>query len=128
MAILLDEGTPVFVAAPFSSRGYRVIHHADILERGAKDDLVAAMAFLNNAILIALDLDRKRLVRRFGAPVSNERYSSLNLIFAGCNRILAPKRIEPAMSFIENEWSVAREKRARRLWLDVSAHRLTTYR
>ncbi len=128
LVVLLDEGAPVVSASPFLNRGYQVINHRDVLASGADDELVATMAILNGAVLIAIDLDLKRLVRRFGSPSNGARFKRLDLIFTGCNAVMAEKRIEHSMSFIENEWSVRCEKAARRLWVSVENHRLTTYR
>lgn len=47
------------------SGGYKVIYHSDVLSSGAKDDVVVATAILNRAILIAVDGDMKRMVKRF---------------------------------------------------------------
>jgi hypothetical protein len=41
-----------------------------------------------------------------------------------CNPVMATKRIEQAMSFIEHEWEFACRKRARRLWIDIGSHRM----
>jgi predicted nuclease of predicted toxin-antitoxin system len=128
ITVLIDEGAPVPVSLPFLEHGHRVICHSDVLDSGASDDLVVITAILNEAILIAVDADMKRMVRRFGSPNNSERYSKLNLIFIACNETLAAKRLDHAMSFVENEWSVCCEKTARRLWVDIGPHRLTSYR
>lgn len=128
MSILLDEGTPVLAAEPFLRRDHRVIYHSDVLESGAKDEQVVATAILNGAALIAVDLDMKRLVRRFGSPNLNERYVKLDLVSLSCNEVMAAKRLEQSLSFIEHEWKISREKTARRLWVDIAPHKLTTYR
>lgn len=128
LIILLDEGTPILSAEPFLQGGYQVILHGDVLDSGAKDELVAVTAILNNAALIAVDLDMKRLVRRFGSPDHDGRFKQLDLIFIGCGPVMAQKRISQAMSFIENEWDVRCEKAARRLWVSIDNHRITSYR
>ncbi|MER9251437.1 hypothetical protein NKI59_06420 [Mesorhizobium sp. M0598] len=128
LVVLLDEGTPVLSASPFLDRGYQIIYHGDVLESGAKDELVASTAILNSAALIAVDLDMKRLVKRFGSPGNNPRFAKLDLIFVGCDPVMTAKRLGHAMSFIENEWSVRCEKAARRLWVSIDNHRLTSYR
>ncbi len=78
--------------------------------------------------LIAVDPDLKRLVRRFGSSPENASFKSLNLIWLSCGPVMAMKRIEQAMSFIEHEWEFACRKRARRLWIDIGPHRMATYR
>jgi predicted nuclease of predicted toxin-antitoxin system len=128
LIVLLDEGTPILAAAPFLERGYKAIYHSDVLVSGAKDEVVVATAILNKAALIAVDLDMKRMARRFGSPNSGEKFRRLDLIFLSCNETLAAKRIEHAMSFIENEWEVCCQKLARRLWVDIGPHHLTSFR
>lgn len=116
------------IAEPFRHRGYRVIRHGDAVARGAADEQVVLAAIVSGSALIAVDLDMKRYARRFGAPNVSERYSGLHLIFLSYNEVLAAKRVEQAMSFIEHEWLVTCGKAARRLWVDIGAHRLTSYR
>jgi predicted nuclease of predicted toxin-antitoxin system len=130
LTVLLDEGTPVPVADPFRRNGHRVILFHEVLTRGegVQDAVVAAMAMQNDAALIAVDPDLRRLMRRFGPTADNARFKSLNLIWLNCNPTLATKRIEQAMSFIEHEWEFACRKRARRLWIDIGAHRMASYR
>lgn len=128
LIVLLDEGTPILAADPFLDRGHQVIYFSDVLYSGAKDNVVAATAILNKAALVAIDADMKRMVKRFGSPNMSEKYSRLNLIFVSCNETLAAKRLEHAMTFIENEWEVSCQKASRRLWVDIGVHRLTSYR
>ncbi len=116
------------VAEPLLNRGHVVIYHGDVLVSGTKDGDVALAAILNKAVLITVDPDFKRMVKRFGSPNLSERYSKLNLIFINCKPELAPKRLEHAMSFIENEWEVTCQKAARRLWVDIGPHYLRSYR
>ena len=125
---MLDEGTPVPAAEPFLTRGHQVIYHSDVLASGSKDDVVVVTSIINKAILIAVDADMKRMVKRFGSPNLSERYARLNLIFISCNEVLAAKRLDHAMSFIENEWNVTCEKAARRLWVDIGPHCLRSFR
>jgi predicted nuclease of predicted toxin-antitoxin system len=130
LTVLLDEGTPVPVANPFTLNGHRVIHFHEVLTRreGVKDAAVATMAIQNDAALIAVDQDLKLLMRRFGSAPDSARFKSLNLIWLSCNPVMATKRIEQAMRFIEHEWEFACKKRARRLWIDIGPHRLASYR
>jgi hypothetical protein len=125
---LLDEGTPVPSARPFLDRGHEVIYHNAVLSPGTKDDIVCYTAVLNKAVLLVIDRDMKQLARRFGAADKNNKFPKLSLIYVCCNEVLAAKRIDHAMSFIENEWSVTCEKPARRMWVDIGAHFLRSYR
>ncbi len=100
------RGRPCQSPDPFTLNGHRVIHFHEVLTRGegVKDTVVAAMAIQNDATLIAVDPDLRRLMRRFGSAADNARFKSLNLIWLSCNPVMATKRIEQAMSFIEHEW------------------------
>ena len=128
LKVLLDEGAPRLAGDPFQRRGHQVIHHSEVCEGGASDEVVAAISIHNAAILIAIDNDMKRLVRRFGNPSNTGKFHPLNLISIGCDEVLAAKRIEYAMSFIEHEWDICRQKKARRLWIDIRPHSLISHR
>jgi hypothetical protein len=86
------------------------------------------MAILNSAVLLVVDRDMKQLARRFGTADKSNKFPRLNLIHVCCNEVLAAKRIEHAMTFIENEWAVSCEKVARRMWVDIGAHFIRSYR
>ena len=86
----------MLAAVPFLERGYEVIDHRDVLDPGARDDLVVKTAILNQAILIAVDADMKQLVRRFGSPNNSEKFAKLDLISISCHETLAAKRLEQA--------------------------------
>ena len=125
---LLDEGAPQPVAEPLLKGGHQVIYHSDVLQSGASDDQVVIMAILNKSILIAVDADMKRLVRRFGSGGSEQKYKSLHLLFLTCNPSMAAKRLAHCLSLVGHEWHITREKSARRFWVDISTHRITSYR
>jgi hypothetical protein len=124
----LDEGAPAQVAEPFRARKHQVILHGDVLSPSAKDNVVAATAIQNKAVLIAVDRDMRQLAKRWGNAEDGGRYKRLNLIFIGCNAVLAPKRVDHAMSFIEHEWVVSCEKAARTMWVTIMPHYISSYR
>jgi hypothetical protein len=128
LVVLLDEGAPHSSAEPFLQNGYKAIYHGDVLDSGASDELVAVTAILNEAILIAVDRDMRRIVRRFGAARDGGRFERLNLIWVACDPVMATRRLSHAMSFIEHEWAIACELVARRMWVNIENHKLTTYR
>lgn len=128
LVILLDEGTPIQAAEPFLTQGHQVIFHGDALSPGAKDEQVAAVAILNNAILIALDRDMRQMAKRFGNATSGGKFTKLNLIFLNCNPVLGPKRLEQFVSYIEHEWRIVSQKAARNLWIDIGPHYIRSYR
>jgi hypothetical protein len=69
-----------------------------------------------------------QMARRYGVTPKGDRFATLNVIRLCCNEVLASKRLAQAMTLIENEWSFAEGKTARRLWIDVAAHFIRTNR
>jgi hypothetical protein len=126
--VLLDEGAPAQIAEPFRARKHGVILFGDVLSPSAKDNVVAATAIQNNAVLIAVDRDMRQLAKRWGNAEDGGRYKRLNLIFIACNAVLAPKRAVHAMSLIEHEWAIACEKTARTMWVTIKPHYIGIYR
>lgn len=128
LTILLDEGAPVQAAEPFRHRGHSVFLHQDKLTPGAPDETVVVTAIAHAAILVAVDRDMQGFAKRFGAPMQNEKYSRLDLLFLGCRPHHYAARLDQAMDFIELEWAFRQAKPTRRLWVNVEDHRLITYR
>ena len=127
--ILLDAGVPVSVGRKFQDAGHQVIYYHDVLEDKAADEVVCTTAIENKAILVAIDADMKQFSRRYGKPDPDAgRFSELNVIRICCNEVMSSKRIEQSMSLIEHEWKYSNEKRARRLWVDISTHNIRTHR
>jgi len=126
--VLLDASVPDSVATVFINRGHNVILHRDVLPEATPDEVVCTTALKNDAILVALDNDMKRIAKRYGANPVNTRFARLHLIRIGCNGILGAQRTEQAMSLIEHEWAFTKEKVARRMWIDVEPHSLRSHR
>ena len=97
-SVLLDEGAPRQTGRPFEQRGHRVIYHEEVLAPGTDDKVVCATAIFNDAALVAVDRDFKRMAKRFGTPTGGPRYERLSLIFLNCKEVLAPKRLEHLMT------------------------------
>lgn len=128
LRVLLDAGVPDSVGRAFAARGHVVIYYREVLSEREPDEVVCATALTNSAILIAVDGDMKRLAKRYGKEQKSLRFERLNLIKIGCNPVLAAKRTEQAMSLIEHEWAYSEAKTARRLWVEIGPHQLTTHR
>lgn len=106
--------------------GHKAIRHNDVLAEGATDVVVCETAMKNNAILVAVDTDMKRLTRRF--KPETERFKKLSVIHIGCNAPMAAKRMEQALSLIEHEFGISRKKAASRVWMEITNHHITTFR
>lgn len=128
MRFLFDEGIPDPARLPLEALGHEVILHRHVLPQGAPDDAVCATALRRQAILVAMDADMKAFARRYGGGGGNERFKGLNLLRLRCAEVQAEQRLAQALSLIEHEWDYAIRKRARRLWIEIEAHRIHTYR
>ncbi len=126
--VLLDEGAPDSIGRVFDSYGHFVIYHREVLDQGVADTVVCAAAVNNDAILIAVDGDMKRLAKRYGTAQISGRFERLNMIWIGCNGPLSSKRADQAMSFIQHEWDFSQAKSARRMWVEIGPHHLRTFR
>lgn len=124
--VLLDEGVPISVKKVFESFGYEAIRQQDVVYQGAGDLLVARAAKLNKAVLVAIDKDMKAITGRYGK--SDPKFSDLGLIKIGCPEPLAAQRLAQAMSFVELEWAYSCEKVARKIYIEIGAQYLRTFR
>ena len=98
--------------------GHEVAFLNKELARGSSDHLVCAIADINNAILVALDGDMKRIAQGHG--VSSGRYLKLGLIKLSCFEPDAAMRVRAAMSLIEHEWNVTSGSTGRRIFVEIS--------
>lgn len=119
---------PVAVGSKCKEAGHIRILYNEVLREGVADEVVAATAIENAAILVAHDNDMKRLARRYGEAAHNTRFGRLHLIRLCCPEPQAASRAEQAMSLIQHEWTFASQKAARRLWVDVGPHFIRTHR
>jgi len=126
LLVLLDEGVPAEVGNVFRRHGHEVIPFKEALTLGSADELVCAAAEANNALLVAYDNDMKQYVRRQGRGL--DRFKRLHLLKFNCPEPMAAKRLEEAMSLIENEWAVAQQTTARRVYVEINVHDIRTFR
>jgi hypothetical protein len=75
-----------------------------------------------------VDRDFRQLVRRFGSPKGGARYKKLNIFFLECEGVQVANRLTFLMSLIEHEWSVAGQKAARTMWLEIGLHHVRSNR
>ena len=104
LRLFLDEGVPDSVGHAFISAGHEVAFLNKTLARGAADQLVCAIADINEAILVALDGDMKRIAQSHG--IGGRRFLRLGLIKLSCFEPDAATRVIEAMSLIEHEWMI----------------------
>jgi predicted nuclease of predicted toxin-antitoxin system len=117
LRLFLDEGVPDSVGHAFMTAGHQVAFLNKTLARGASDPLVCVIADINDAILVALDGDMKRLAQGYG--VGGRKFLKLGLIKLSCFEPDAAERVQEAMSLIEHEWSVTAGRPGRRIFVEI---------
>ncbi len=124
----MDAGVPDSVGRTFVECGHLAIYHRQALPDKTPDLIVAATALANDAIMVAIDNDKKQIARRYGMTPRNDRFAKLSLIHFCCDEDLASKRLQHAMSLLELEWSFKLKKVARRMSIEIGPHYLKTNR
>jgi predicted nuclease of predicted toxin-antitoxin system len=124
----LDAGVPDSVGRKLEEFGHVVILHRKVLPDETPDDAVCATAMESHAILVAIDSDMKQLAKRYGVTPKSNRFDKLYIIRLCCNEVQAANRLEQALPLIEMEWKFAGGKSARRMWIDIGSHSITTHR
>lgn len=125
---LLDAGVPDSVAKVLTKHGHTAILYREVLPEKVADEVVCATALANNAILVAVDGDLKRLAKQYGVTPRGDRFNRLHVIRLCSNETQAATRLEQSLSLIEHEWQFVLRRASRRLWVDVAGHFIRTYR
>lgn len=126
LRLFLDEGVPDFVGHAFMEFGHEVAFLNKSLARGSSDHLVCAIADINDAILVALDGDMKRLAQSYG--VGSGRFLKLGLIKLSCFEPDAAARVRSAMTLIEHEWNITAGYEGRRVFIEISDKVIRSFR
>jgi predicted nuclease of predicted toxin-antitoxin system len=126
LKLFLDEGVPDSVGHAFLNAGHQVAFLNKTLVRGSSDLLVCAIADINDAVLVALDGDMKRIAQQYG--IGRRRFLRLGLIKLSCYEPDAAKRVQMAMSLIEHEWMVTEGQEGRRIFVEISDTVIRTFR
>lgn len=126
LKLLLDEGVPDSVGKIFQEFGHVVTYLNKTSARASTDHLVCKLADLDEAILVALDGDMKRIAQSHG--VGAGKYLKLGLIKLSCKEPNAANRVKSAMSLIEHEWSQGESNPHRRIFVEIGDLVIRTYR
>ena len=88
--------------------------------------MVCAIADINDAILVALDGDMKRIAQSYG--IGARTYLKMGLIKLSCFEPEAAQRVRAAMSLIEHEWNVSEGSTGRRIFVEISDKVMRSHR
>ena len=122
----VDHCVPDSAGRAFSDAGHEVVFLRTQLAPNSPDPLVAAVAEMNDAVLVSLDSDFKTLAPRAG--VGRQRFRKLSRIAIKCTEPQAPARIKAAMSLIEHEWKVAQGRPDKRMIVEIGHSTIRTIR
>jgi predicted nuclease of predicted toxin-antitoxin system len=126
LKLFLDEGVPDSVGHVFMEAGHQVHFLNKTVARGSSDHLVCVIADINDAILVALDGDMKRIAQGYGA--GGRKFLKLGLVKISCFEPNAANRVRTAMTLIEHEWMFTEGKAGRRIFIEISDAVIRSFR
>ena len=129
MRFFVDQCVPESVAKTLENHGYEAIRLRERIAPDSPDTLVAAVSEANDAILVTMDGDFRKIASNYG--VGSHRYRRLSLLrFERCRESRAALRLEEAMSLIEHEWNFGsgNSPAGRRMYVVVTEATIRTYR
>lgn len=124
MRFMLDENVPAAVSHFLVEQGFEVILSRDAVGEGEPDPVVAQAAQVNDAILVSLDRDMRRIQRQLSAA-HEARFPTLDLIMLHCPEPHAADRLRKFMPIIRAEFErITVDEQVERLRIEVGANRL----
>jgi predicted nuclease of predicted toxin-antitoxin system len=117
LRVFIDQCVPASAGAAFKQCGHEVTYLREKIATNSPDPLVAAVAEANDAILVSLDADFRKIAKRHG--VGRREFRKLSLIKLSCRESRCFERIVEAMSLIVHEWILAQESKDRRLFIEI---------
>jgi predicted nuclease of predicted toxin-antitoxin system len=126
LRVFIDQCVPDSAGKAFKECGHEVIYLREKIATNSPDPLVAAVAEANDAILVSLDADFRKIASRHG--VGKRQFRKLSLIKLSCRESRCFERIVGAMSLILHEWDFAQQSHDRRLFIDIMDSVIRTYR
>jgi predicted nuclease of predicted toxin-antitoxin system len=126
LRVFIDQCVPDSAGKAFKEYDHEVIFLREKIATNSPDPLVAAVAQANDAILLSLDADFRKIASRHG--VGKREFRKLSLIKLSCRESRCFERISEAMSLILHEWNLAQQNRDRRLFIDITDSVIRIYR
>ena len=129
MRFFVDQCVPESVARTLENHGHEAIRLRERIAPDSPDTLVAAVSEANDAILVTMDGDFRKIASSHG--VGSRRYRRLSLLrFERCRESRAARRLEEAMSLIEHEWNFGggNSPVGRRMYVVITEATIRTHR
>ncbi len=109
MRFFVDQCVPESVAKTLEIHGHEAIRLRERIAPDSPDTLVAAVSEANDAILVTMDGDFRKIASSHG--VGSRRYRRLSLLrFEKCRESRAAVRLEEALSLIRHEWAAGESR------------------
>jgi predicted nuclease of predicted toxin-antitoxin system len=113
----VDHCVPQSVGGVLVTAGHEVIFLRHELAPNSPDPLVAAVAEMNEAVLVSLDGDFQTLAPRAG--IGRRRFRRLSRIALKCSEPQAASRIAACLSLIQHEWEYAQLQSDKRMIIEI---------
>ena len=127
MRFFIDQCVPESVAKSLEKHNHEAIRLRKKIAPNSPDPLVAAVSEANDAVLVTMDSDFRKLASRAG--VGQRRFRKLSLLrFEKCRESKAAQRLEAAISLIEHEWKIAKSAKDQRMFVVITSETIRTHR
>lgn len=129
LRFFVDQCVPESVAKTLENHGHEAIRLRERIAPDSPDTLVAAVSEANDAILVTMDGDFRKIASSHG--VGSRRYRRLSLLrFERCRESRAARRLEEAMSLIQHEWKAGERRGSsdRRMYVVITDSTIRTHR
>jgi len=129
MRFFVDQCVPESVAKTLEIHGHEAIRLRERIAPDSPDTLVAAVSEANDAILVTMDGDFRKIASSHG--VGSRRYRRLSLLrFEKCRESRAAVRLEEALSLIRHEWAAGESRGSgeRRMYVVITDSTIRTHR
>jgi predicted nuclease of predicted toxin-antitoxin system len=123
----IDHCVPESVARALEAADLEVIRLREKTAPDSPDPLVAAVAQANNAVLVTMDGDFKKIAGRNGVGRRRQRFLSL-VRFEKVREFNAASRLRCALSLILHEWTISQDKSDRRIFIVIMPEVIRTHR
>ena len=129
MRFFIDHCVPESVAKMLEKHDCEVIRLREKTAPDSPDTLVAAVSEANNAILVTMDGDFKKIATRTG--IGQGRFRRLSLLrFEKCRESRVSQRLDVAMSLVLHEWDIGAglNTKDRRIFVVITSETIRTHR
>jgi hypothetical protein len=127
MLFFLDENVANTVAIVLRKAGHEAVFIRDMIPAGSVDQLVAALAENEDAVLVSHDKDFKTIAPRI-PDGQRRRFKKLSQLKLACAEPKAAERVEQNFPFIDLESQMAKKRHDKRVMIQIGKGVVTIFR